>query len=217
MRKCTKKRLHLQSLSAQLNSEELSWSGAERRARRERPGAHAEARAERRRNVAEEVAATGAVAVVRSGSRDIGAHPLAAGFAERIDTLHGKTGHVLHFFSLTGRKAQVNSCATTKRSRIKIAKPPGGQSPRSAPTERRPWLRHWFGTRGNSASVGADSAARELWCQEKRLQGIVVRLQGHGRPNLRVARCGGGPGKKETQRFEETMQTELEITKDRFT
>ncbi len=75
----------------------LTRPGTERWARRQRAGAHAEARAERWRNVAEEIAATGAVAVVRSGSGDIGAHPLAAGFAERIDTLHGKTGHVLHF------------------------------------------------------------------------------------------------------------------------
>jgi hypothetical protein len=34
------------------------------------------------------------------------------------------------------------------------------------------------GTRGNSANDGADCAARELWCQEKRLQDIVVRLRG---------------------------------------
>jgi hypothetical protein len=34
------------------------------------------------------------------------------------------------------------------------------------------------GPRGNQATDGADSGARELWCQEKRLQDIVVRLRG---------------------------------------
>ncbi len=74
----------------------LTRAGAERRAGGERARAHAEARAERRRNVAEVVAAAGAVAVVGSGNGDIGAHPLAAGFAKRIDALHGETGQVLH-------------------------------------------------------------------------------------------------------------------------
>src|SRR5882672_1217221 len=95
----------------------LTRARAKGRARGERAGAHAEARAERRRHVAEEVAAAGAVAVVRSGSGDVGAHPLAAGFALRIDTLHGKAGHVLHLFSLRGRKAQADSRAAGSRSR----------------------------------------------------------------------------------------------------
>src|SRR6266436_2040978 len=34
------------------------------------------------------------------------------------------------------------------------------------------------GPRGNQATDGANSGARELWCQEKRLQDIVVRLRG---------------------------------------
>jgi hypothetical protein len=72
---------------------------AQRRARREGAGAHAEARAERRGNVAEEIAAAGAVAVAAEWSGGIGAEPVAASFALRIDTLHGETGHVLHFFS----------------------------------------------------------------------------------------------------------------------
>ena len=68
----------------------------ERWTRGEGARAHAEARAERRGNVAEEVAAAGAVAVVGGGNGDICAHPLAAGFAKRIDALHGETGQVLH-------------------------------------------------------------------------------------------------------------------------
>jgi hypothetical protein len=123
----------------------LPWPRTERRARRERAGAHAEARAEGRRHVAKEVPAAGAVAVVRGGSRDIGAHPLAAGFAERIDALHGKTGQVLHFISLRGRKAQVPSCATELQLTVwrshleKFRAPLAGQNPCHAPNERSPW------------------------------------------------------------------------------
>jgi len=69
------------------------------------------------------------MAVVRGGSGDIGAHPLAAGFALRIDTLHGKAGHVLHLFSLSGRKAQVDSCMARSRSCRKESELP--QSPKS--------------------------------------------------------------------------------------
>lgn len=82
--------------AAALSQLQLAWAWTQRRTRRERAGAHAEAGAEWRRNVAEEVAAAGAVAVVGSGNGDIGAHPLAAGFAKRIDALHGETGQVLH-------------------------------------------------------------------------------------------------------------------------
>ena len=46
------------------------------------------------------------MAVVGRGNGDIGAHPLAAGFAKRIDALHGETGQVLHGVSLSGHKAQ---------------------------------------------------------------------------------------------------------------
>ena len=74
----------------------LTGPRAERGPGGEGAGAHAEARAERRGNVAKVVAAAGAVAVVGSGNSDIGAHPLAAGFAKRIDALHGETGQVLH-------------------------------------------------------------------------------------------------------------------------
>jgi hypothetical protein len=48
---------------------------------------------------------------------------LAAGFALRIDTLHGKAGHVLHFSPSVAAKPG-------------SAEPPGGRSPWRAPTER---------------------------------------------------------------------------------
>src|SRR5882724_12701548 len=41
------------------------------------------------------------------------------------------------------------------------------------------------GPRGNEATDGANSGARELWCQEKRLQDIVVRLRGSEGLHLR--------------------------------
>jgi hypothetical protein len=151
----------------------LARARAQRRARGERAGAHSEARAEGRRDVAEEIAAAGAVAVAAEGSGEIGAHPLAAGIAERVDALHGKAGQILHVVSLSGRK-------------LEIAEPPGGRSPRVTPNRKKAALersRQTFssGTRGNSANDGADCGARGLWCQEKRLQDIVVRLRG-GKP-----------------------------------
>jgi len=90
----------------------LARARAERRARGEGAGTHAEARGERRGNVAEEVAAAGAMAVAAEGSGEIGAEPVTAGFAKRIDALHGEAGQVLHLFSLSGRKAQIDSVAT---------------------------------------------------------------------------------------------------------
>jgi len=56
-------------------------TGTEGRAGGEGARAHTEARAERRRNVAEEVAAAGAAAVTAEGGGDIGAEPVTAGFA----------------------------------------------------------------------------------------------------------------------------------------
>jgi hypothetical protein len=73
---------------------------AERRAGAEASGTHAEARAERGRNVAEIIAAAGAAAVVAERGSLIGAHPLTARFAKRIDALHGEAGQVLHRVSL---------------------------------------------------------------------------------------------------------------------
>jgi hypothetical protein len=74
----------------------LAGTGAEGRAGGEGAGAHAEARGERRGNVAEEIAATGAMAFDAERSGGIGAEPVTAGFALRIDALHGETGQVLH-------------------------------------------------------------------------------------------------------------------------
>jgi hypothetical protein len=87
----------------------LAGTGTKRRAGGEGAGAHAEAGAERRRDVAEEVTAAGAVAVAAEGSGEIGAHPLAAGLAERVDALHGETGQILHVVSLSGRARKIAS------------------------------------------------------------------------------------------------------------
>src|SRR5205823_8948178 len=81
-------------------------------------GARAEARAERRGDIAEGVAATGAAAVAAEGSGDIGAEPVTAGFALRIDALHREAGQVLHFLSLRGRQAQAGSDATASRRQL---------------------------------------------------------------------------------------------------
>ena len=97
----------------------LAGTRTERWARCEGAGAHAETRTERRRNVAEEVAAAGAAAFASKRSGSIGAEPVTAGFAKRIDALHREAGQELHFFSLSGRKAQVASVATVWRSRLK--------------------------------------------------------------------------------------------------
>jgi hypothetical protein len=78
---------------------------AERWARGEGARAHAEAGAEGRRDVAEKVTAAGAATVVEDGPRGIGAEPVTAGFAQRIDALHGEAGQILHVRSLSGRPA----------------------------------------------------------------------------------------------------------------
>ena len=51
------------------------------------------------------------MAVAAEGCGEIGAEPVTASVALRIDALHGEAGHVLHLFSLSGRKAQVDSGA----------------------------------------------------------------------------------------------------------
>jgi hypothetical protein len=78
---------------------------AERRARGEGTRSHAEARAEWRRDVAEKIAAAGAAAVVEDGAGGVGAEPVAPGFTQRIDALHGETGQILHANSLSGQPA----------------------------------------------------------------------------------------------------------------
>jgi hypothetical protein len=47
------------------------------------------------------------------GSGSIGAEPMAAGLALRVDALYGEAGQKLHLFSLSGREAQVCPGAST--------------------------------------------------------------------------------------------------------
>lgn len=68
----------------------------QRRASRQRPRAHAESWAQRRRNVAQGISATGAAALVAECPRGVGTQPVAARFALRIDALHGEAGQKLH-------------------------------------------------------------------------------------------------------------------------
>src|SRR5260370_29890722 len=53
-------------------------------------------------------------------------------------------------------------------------------------------LQHSFGTRGNSGRDGADSDVNFLWCQEKRVQDIVVRLRGSSDPDKVPDKIGAG-------------------------
>lgn len=71
-------------------------AGTQRRACSQRTRAHAEARAERRRHVAQGIAAARAPAFVAERPGSVGAQPLAACFALWINALHGETGQVLH-------------------------------------------------------------------------------------------------------------------------
>lgn len=70
--------------------EKLAW--AEGRAGDERARAHPKARRERRGNVPQGIAARGAELAVD----DVGADPMAARLAIRINALHGGAGHILH-------------------------------------------------------------------------------------------------------------------------
>jgi hypothetical protein len=161
----------------------LARTRTERRARGERAGAHAEARGERRGNVAKEIAAAGAMAVHAERSGGIGAEPVTAGFALRIDALHGETGQVLHFLSLSGRKAQVDSEASVlRRHPNKSRAPPAGQNHSRKktiknPTKKMTRLVPPRKTAPGRQLDGGDCGASGLWCQEERLQDIVVRLR----------------------------------------
>ncbi|OLB35909.1 MAG: hypothetical protein AUH11_13095 [Acidobacteria bacterium 13_2_20CM_57_17] len=77
----------------------LAGARTEGRTPSEGAGAHAEARAEGRRNIAQEFAAAGAAAFASKRSRGISTKPVTAGFAQRIDTLHREAGQILHFLS----------------------------------------------------------------------------------------------------------------------
>ena len=83
----------------------LAGTRTQWRARGERARAHAEAWAEGWRDVAEHIAAAGAAAVVADWASRVGAQPVTAGVAGRIDTLHGEAGQELHEFSPSGRLA----------------------------------------------------------------------------------------------------------------
>ena len=105
----------------------------QRRAGGERPGAHAEARAERRRNVAEKVAAARAVAFGAKGGGAVSAEPVTAGCALRIDALHRKAGQIFHFLSIlgAGRRCERFAAATRKSSELPRGDQiPGGKSTR---------------------------------------------------------------------------------------
>jgi hypothetical protein len=128
------------------------------------------------------------VAVAAEWSGGICAEPVAAGFALRIDALHGETGQVLHCSPLVAAKLRPFQCDRTTADRFAAAIEKALSSPcRPIPFLRsdlkkiacqRLRLQHLFGTRGNSGRDGADSDWNALWCQEKRLQDIVVRLRG---------------------------------------
>jgi len=73
-----------------------TWTRAQRRTRRQWAGAHAESRAERRWNIAQRIAATGAASFVAKCPGGIGTQPVASRFALRIDALDGEAGQKLH-------------------------------------------------------------------------------------------------------------------------
>src|SRR5437899_9515094 len=82
----------------------------EGRARSEGAGAHAEARAEGRRNIAQEFAAAGAAAFASKRSSGISTKPVTAGFAQRIDTLHREAGQILHSLSPEAASSNGSRC-----------------------------------------------------------------------------------------------------------
>ncbi len=89
----------------------LARTRAKRRARRERTRAHTKVRRERRGNVSQGVAARGTVLA----ADDIGADPMAARLAIRINTLHSGAGHVLHVGLL-----RASALCTGKQRRAKF-------------------------------------------------------------------------------------------------
>jgi len=71
-------------------------AGAQGWTRCKRARAHAEARAQWRRNVAQGIAAARAAAFLTKRPGSIGAQPVASRFALGIDALHGEAGQKLH-------------------------------------------------------------------------------------------------------------------------
>lgn len=121
-----------------------------KRARGEGAGAHAKARAERRGNAPEKIAAAGATAIVGDRSNRIGAEPVSTEITRGINALHGETGQVLHAHTPSAA-SQLCLCAPGTCSRVSPGRP-------------------------RTIRNGAHCAASRVWCQGKRLQGIVVGL-----------------------------------------
>jgi hypothetical protein len=107
---------------------------------------------------------------------------VAAGFALRIDALHGEAGQVLHFFSLRGRKAQVDPGAALWRSRPeKVLNSPWRRNSQQKSREKTGTKKRRASLRKKSLRTsnrdGGHCGAVDLWCQEEMLQAVVVRLQ----------------------------------------
>jgi hypothetical protein len=163
-------------------------AGAQRWPSGERARAHAKTRAKRRRNAPQKIAAARAAAVVDERTGDVRAQPVATRFTERIDALHGQAGQILHCVSLSGRKSQADQIARIRRGRAPWRPSPGTLPSGRPESTSKSVPRFRPGPHGDRANDGGDCAAGTLWCQEKRLQDIVVRLQ--------RARPGRGTGKE---------------------
>ena len=168
----------------------LARPGAEGWTRGEGTGAHAEARAERRRNIAQEVAAARATAFCAERSGSIGAEPVTAGIAQRIDTLHRETGHILHFLSPRRRKAQISFEARQLSVATKTLSSPGNEK-----TQRK-----------RPGNIPRKNAARA-----KVMAGIVPRaacgVKHKGYKILRWSCCGEVERRdKEVRRFSLTIR-----------
>ncbi len=149
-------------------------------ARRERPRPDPQA-SERRRHVAQKISATRATAVDAERSSGVGAQPMAASFAERINALHGQAGQILHRFSLSGRAARPSRGATFCGCTPGIGRAPWRPIARRARQQSSfPGFRvagtEW-GRAGTELLMARILPVSRLWCQEKFLQDIVVRLQ----------------------------------------
>jgi hypothetical protein len=88
----------------------LARARAQRRPAAEVARSHAKTRPERRRDIAQEVAAAGAAPFNADRRRGIGAQPMAARFALGIDALNGEAGQILHWPSLSGSPLSLAWC-----------------------------------------------------------------------------------------------------------
>ena len=144
------------------------WSAGTRaqRARCQCAGPHSEVRAQRRRDGAKKVAAAGAAAIVTNhGSGRIGAQPVAAGFTQWINALHGETGQILHRIPSAG-PLLFAQCRAARR----IA-PLTGPKPRT-PMTRRILYRDGCGVKRKGHKIlGWDCWAVESVRGERRVSG----------------------------------------------